>query len=70
MNNALGRDNKKKILSRIKGYHGAIVASASMTGLTQYKLFDLPTNSFSHAMTPHFYREGQMEKQRMSLLLD
>jgi len=59
MNNALGKDNKKKILSRIKGYHGVTVASASMTGLpAQHKLFDLPTNSFSHAMTPHFYREG------------
>ena len=59
MNNALGNHNKKKILSRIKGYHGVTVASASMTGLpAQHKLFDLPANSFSHAMTPHFYREG------------
>ena len=59
MNNALGNHKKKKILSRIKGYHGVTVASASMTGLpAQHKLFDLPTNSFSHAMTPHFYREG------------
>jgi 4-aminobutyrate--pyruvate transaminase len=59
MNNALGKDKKKKILSRIKGYHGVTVASASMTGLpAQHKLFDLPANSFSHAMTPHFYREG------------
>ena len=30
-----------------------------MTGLpAQHKLFDLPSNAFSHAMTPHFYREG------------
>ena len=59
MNNALGNHNKKKILSRIKGYHGVTVASASMTGLpAQHELFDLPANSFSHAMTPHFYREG------------
>lgn len=59
MNNALGNHNKKKILSRIKGYHGVTVASASMTGLpAQHKLFDLPANLFSHAMTPHFYREG------------
>jgi len=59
MNNALGNTKKKKIISRIKGYHGVTVASASMTGLpAQHKLFDLPTNSFSHAMTPHFYREG------------
>ena len=59
MNNAIGKHNKKKILSRVKGYHGVTVASASMTGLpAQHKLFDLPSNAFSHAMTPHFYREG------------
>src|SRR6202521_1515014 len=29
MNNALGRPNKKKIISRVKGYHDGTVASAS-----------------------------------------
>src|SRR4029077_12930365 len=33
MNNALGRPHKKKIIARIKGYHGVTVAAASMTGL-------------------------------------
>jgi L-2,4-diaminobutyrate transaminase len=33
MNNALGRPQKKKIISRLKGYHGVTVASASLTGL-------------------------------------
>ncbi|MBZ0217302.1 MAG: aminotransferase class III-fold pyridoxal phosphate-dependent enzyme, partial [Fimbriimonadaceae bacterium] len=33
MNNALGRPKKKKIISRIKGYHGVTVAAASLTGL-------------------------------------
>src|SRR6266481_3031660 len=32
-NNALGRPQKKKILSRMKAYHGVTVASASLTGL-------------------------------------
>ena len=32
-NNALGRPEKKKIIGRIKGYHGVTVASASLTGL-------------------------------------
>jgi len=32
-NNALGRPNKKKLIGRIKGYHGVTVASASLTGL-------------------------------------
>ena len=33
MNNALGRPKKKKIISRIKAYHGVTVAAASLTGL-------------------------------------
>src|ERR1041385_4677589 len=33
MNNALGRLQKKKIISRIKAYHGVTVAAASLTGL-------------------------------------
>ena len=35
MNNALGRPRKKKIISRIKAYHGVTVAAASLTGLRQ-----------------------------------
>ena len=33
MNNALGRPKKKKIVGRLKGYHGITVASGSLTGL-------------------------------------
>ncbi len=55
-NNALGNTKKKKIISRLKGYHGVTVASASMTGLpAQHKLFDLPAEGFSHIDTPHYY---------------
>ena len=34
MNNALGRPRKKKIISRLKAYHGVTIASASLTGLS------------------------------------
>ena len=33
MNNALGRPRKKKIIARLKGYHGVTVVSGSLTGL-------------------------------------
>ena len=33
LNNAIGKPNKKKFLSRKKGYHGITVASGSMTGI-------------------------------------
>jgi len=58
-NNAIGRPEKKKIIGRLKGYHGITIAAASATGLpANHKLFDLPLPGFLHTRTPHFYREG------------
>ncbi|MDB5376613.1 MAG: Aminotransferase, class, partial [Rubritepida sp.] len=58
-NNAIGRPEKKKIIGRLKGYHGITAAAASVTGLPgNHKLFDLPFPGFLHTMTPHYYREG------------
>ena len=58
-NNALGRPEKKKIISRIKGYHGVTVASASMTGLpANHTDFDLPIANILHTSCPHHYRFG------------
>jgi 4-aminobutyrate--pyruvate transaminase len=56
-NNALGRPKKKKILARIKGYHGVTVASASLTGLANnHRDFDLPIANILHVDCPHWYR--------------
>jgi 4-aminobutyrate--pyruvate transaminase len=57
MNNALGRPRKKKIISRLKAYHGVTVAAASLTGLPNNHLdFDLPIAGILHAGCPHHYR--------------
>ncbi|MEM6942458.1 MAG: aminotransferase [Pseudomonadota bacterium] len=59
MNNALGRPEKKKIISRKKGYHGVTLVAASMTGLpVNHGSFDLPFDFVKHTTTPHFWREG------------
>ena len=59
-NNALGRPQKKKILSRTKAYHGVTVASASLTGLANnHRDFDLPIANILHVECPHYYRFGQ-----------
>src|SRR4029077_12076826 len=43
LNNALGRPKKKKIISRMKAYHGVTLAAASLTGLPgNPRDFDLP----------------------------
>ncbi|MDE1187864.1 MAG: aspartate aminotransferase family protein [Pantoea sp.] len=63
--NALGKPEKKKIISRIKGYHGVTLASASLTGLpNNHRSFDLPMPGILHTGCPHyrvFKQEGESE---------
>lgn len=57
--NAIGKPEKKKIISRIRGYHGVTVASASLTGLPHlHSDFDLPIDRILHTTCPHYYRES------------
>jgi 4-aminobutyrate--pyruvate transaminase len=73
-NNALGRPRKKKIIARMKGYHGVTVATASLTGLApNHRDFDLPIANIRHADCPHFYREakpGESEEDYATRLAD
>ena len=56
-NNARGKPGKKTILSRMKGYHGVTIATASLTGLpANHKDFDLPIAGIKHVDCPHYYR--------------
>ena len=53
-NNAIGRPRKKKIIGRIRGYHGITVASSSVTGqVANHRSFDVPLPGFVHTITPH-----------------
>lgn len=65
-NNALGRPEKKKIISRNRGYHGVTVATGSLTGLAPiHGDFDLPIDRILHTDCPHYYRgaeEGETEE--------
>lgn len=59
-NNALGRPKKKKIISRMKAYHGVTMMAASLTGLPYNHMdFDLPFDGILHTDCPHYYRFGQ-----------
>ncbi|MCA8906764.1 MAG: aminotransferase class III-fold pyridoxal phosphate-dependent enzyme [Rhodospirillaceae bacterium] len=66
-NNVLGRPEKKKIISRLRGYHGATVMSGSLTGLPFYHTaFDLPVRPVLHTIAPHHYwnaEPGESEVQ-------
>lgn len=58
-NNVLGRPNKKKIISRDRGYHGSGIVTGSMTGLSGFhQCFDLPIDKVKHTICPHWYRQA------------
>lgn len=60
MNNALGRPQKKTIVSRKKAYHGTTLATASLTGLPgNHRDFDLPMPGIRHLSTPHYWKEAE-----------
>ena len=65
-NNAIGRPQKKKIISRVKGYHGVTLAAASLTGLPYAQTdFDVPLPGILHTNAPYAYRfaeEGESEE--------
>jgi L-2,4-diaminobutyrate transaminase len=54
--NLRGTPNKKKIISRERGYHGCSVVSGSMTGMRFYHdHMDLPRAGILHTGAPHHY---------------
>ena len=73
-NNARGRRDKKKIVSRLRGYHGITIASGSLTGLpTSHLDFDLPIANILHTACPHHYRgalAGESEEDFATRLAD
>lgn len=55
-NNILGRPEKKKIISRWRGYHGSGLMTGSLTGLDVFhKKFDLPLSQVIHTEAPYYY---------------
>ena len=59
-NAALGRPEKRKIISRKKGYHGVTMAAASMTALAYAQDgFGLPLDFVKHTAAPDYYNEAK-----------
>lgn len=58
-NNVLGRPEKKKIVSRWRGYHGSGVMTGSLTGLELFhNAFDLPRTPILHTEAPYYFRRA------------
>ncbi len=73
-NNALDRPEKKKIISRKRGYHGVTIAAGSLTAIPLMQNdFDLPIDRILHTDTPCYYRygaEGETEEAFATRLAD
>ena len=71
-NNALGRTKKKKIITRIDGFHGSTIGAGSLTGISRNHLkFDLPIANIIHTSRPSYYHdafEGESEEAFSSRL--
>ncbi|PYG28923.1 aspartate aminotransferase family protein [Pelagimonas varians] len=62
-NNILGRPEKKKIISRWRGYHGSGLVTGSLTGLELFhKKFDLPLDNILHTEAPYYYRRANLDQ--------
>ena len=57
-NARIGKPKKRKIITRINGYHGVTLGASSMTGKPYNKEFGLPLEEFIHADCPHFWKFG------------
>jgi L-2,4-diaminobutyrate transaminase len=69
INNVLGRPEKKKVISRWRGYHGSGLLSGSLTGLTAFhNLFDLPRPPILHTEAPYYFRrpDRSMSEEQFS----
>ncbi|WP_375175200.1 aspartate aminotransferase family protein [Pseudooceanicola sp.] len=61
-NNILGRPEKKKIISRWRGYHGSGLMTGSLTGLELFhKKFDLPLAQVIHTEAPYYFRRPDLD---------
>lgn len=59
--NILGQPEKKKIISRWRGYHGSGLMSGSLTGLDLFhKKFDLPLMQVLHTVAPDYFRRADL----------
>ena len=68
-NNILGRPEKKKIISRWRGYHGSGVMTGSLTGLQLFhNAFDLPRAPILHTVSPYYFRreDRSMSEEQFS----
>jgi len=65
--NAIGKPEKRKIISRHMAYHGSTATAVSLSGKPDmHRDFNLPYEPFHHTDFPHYYRlheDGETEEE-------
>ncbi|MEO0382605.1 MAG: aspartate aminotransferase family protein [Pseudomonadota bacterium] len=70
-NNILGRPQKKKIISRWRGYHGSGLMTGSLTGLKLFHAkFDLPLENVLHTQAPYYFRRPDTSMDESAFVAD
>ncbi|MEM8813568.1 MAG: aminotransferase class III-fold pyridoxal phosphate-dependent enzyme, partial [Pseudomonadota bacterium] len=65
------RPEKKKIISRWRGYHGSGLMTGSLTGLKLFHAkFDLPMAQVVHTEAPYFYRRADVTMDEAAFVAD
>lgn len=65
--NVIGKPQKKKIIARHRGYHGATTMTASLTGLPNYHSgFDLPFALVRHTLAPDAFWAHESDPRAFS----
>ena len=68
-NNILGRPEKKKIISRWRGYHGSGLMTGSLTGLELFhKKFDLPLEQVKHTVAPSYFHRADLSMSEVDFV--
>jgi 4-aminobutyrate---pyruvate transaminase len=58
--NAIGKPQKKKLIARVRGYHGVTIMAGSLTGIpSNHADFDLPVDRVLRTDCPSYYHYGE-----------
>jgi len=66
--NAIGKPEKKKVIGRVRGYHGTSFTTSSLSGqAAMYPGFDLPFSHHIHVEEAHHWRHARAGESEVEL---
>jgi len=65
LNKRNGNPKKRKIITRINGYHGVTLGATSMTAKPYIEEFNLPLKDFIHTDCPHYWKFSNLNESEL-----